>query len=124
MVVNLEYLKKKYLKNFHDDEKFCNFVFSQLFSKKCEFQNTAEALVNLARQDRAPEAAKRQITVQVLEFRFFAILKKNRHISRNRRTRCRWDPKRGPPGEGRSPDYCTILEVFFHFFAAKFPGLA
>ena len=26
MVVNLEYLKKKYLKNFHDDEKFCNFV--------------------------------------------------------------------------------------------------
>ena len=26
MVVNLEYLKKKYLKNFHNDEKFCNFV--------------------------------------------------------------------------------------------------
>jgi len=26
VVVNLEYLKKKYLKNFHNDEKFCNFV--------------------------------------------------------------------------------------------------
>ena len=26
MVVNLEYFKKKYLKNFHNDEKFCDFV--------------------------------------------------------------------------------------------------
>ena len=30
MVVNLEYLKKKYLKNFHDDEKFCNFVLTDV----------------------------------------------------------------------------------------------
>lgn len=30
MVVNLEYLKKKYLKNFHNDEKLCNFVLADV----------------------------------------------------------------------------------------------
>ena len=30
MAVNLEYLKKKYLKNFHNDEKFCNFVLTDV----------------------------------------------------------------------------------------------
>ncbi len=30
MLVNLEYLKKKYLKNFHNDEKLCNFVLADV----------------------------------------------------------------------------------------------
>ena len=37
----------------------------------------------MARQDAAPEAAKRQITVQVLKFQFFVTLKTNMQISRN-----------------------------------------
>ena len=30
MLLNLEILKKKYLKNFHNDENFCNFVLTDV----------------------------------------------------------------------------------------------
>ena len=38
------------------------------------------------------------------------------------RTRRRWLPKRGRPGEGKSQDSITILDFFPHLLAAKVPG--
>ena len=76
----------------------------------------------MARQDGAPEAAKRQSTLQNMKFQLFTTLNKNTQISKNTRTRRRGDPKRGRPGEAQNPDYSSSFDVFVDVFGRPSSG--
>ena len=67
------------------------------------------------------EASYREPLVIALDGNTVELAVEQMQFSENTRTRGRRVPNRGRPGEAKRPDTNTILDYFFHFFAATFP---